>query len=52
MGESHSMMLVKRTIEDVQRHLDAQARGELPTAPRPPQGWGMSLDRTTGDDLV
>lgn len=46
MGESHSMVLVKRTIEDVRRYLDAQARGELPTAPTLPWGRGMSLGHT------
>lgn len=31
MGESHSTMLVRQAIEDVQRYLDAEAKGELPT---------------------
>lgn len=46
MGESHSMMLVQRTIEDVQRHLDVQAKGDLPTAPTLPERQGIGLART------
>ena len=43
MGESHSLSLVKRTIESVRRYLDARARGELPTAPALPEGRGIGL---------
>jgi hypothetical protein len=31
MGESHSMMLVKRATETCEQYLDAQAKGEIPT---------------------
>jgi FkbM family methyltransferase len=34
---------VKQTIEDVQRYLEAQARGELPTVPTLPDGRGIGL---------
>lgn len=43
MDESHSMTLVKQTIEDVQRYLEAQARGELPTVATLPDGRGIGL---------
>lgn len=46
MGESHSMMLVKQTIEDVQRHLDAEARGEIPTVSTFLEGQTVSLAHT------
>lgn len=43
MSESHSMMLVKRAIEDVQRYLEVQAKGELLTVPALPDGRGIAL---------
>jgi FkbM family methyltransferase len=46
MGESHSMMLVKRAIEDTQRYLNAEARAELQTAPTLPEGRGIGLAHT------
>jgi FkbM family methyltransferase len=37
------MTLVKRTMEDVQRYLDAEVKGELPTVPTLPDGRGIGL---------
>lgn len=43
MDESHSMTLVKQTIEDVQRYLEVQSKGELPIVPTLPDGRGIGL---------